>query len=123
VGRTESPTWRSSECGSAASLSFGLPLNLVKRVVRTLLSVALLGALSGCSRSHPPSIAQEPDRLVVTNRYGSALSVTVTGAEVARIANAVASLTEDQTAYPDIKDCQIQFYRGSDLLRLIYVQD
>jgi hypothetical protein len=59
----------------------------------------------------------------VTNRYKDAVSITVTGAEVDRIAGAVASSTKDETPYADIKDCQIQFYLGTNLLREIYVQD
>ena len=63
------------------------------------------------------------DRLVATNRFRDAVSITLAGAEAARISAAVASATEDVTPYADIKDCQIQFYHGTNFLRVVYVQD
>ncbi len=95
----------------------------MKCLVQSLLYLAFVGALTACSRAHPPEIQYKPDRLVVTNRYRAAVSITVTGAEAARIADAVGSSTEDHDAYPDVKDCQIQFYYGTNLVRVIYVQD
>jgi hypothetical protein len=93
------------------------------RFAQSFLSFAFLGALVACSHLHPPTMAHAADRLVVTNRCREAQSITLAGPEAARIAVAVASATEDSTPYPDIKDCQIQFYDGSNLLRVIYVQD
>ena len=93
------------------------------RFAKSLLGFGLLGVLVACSRSHPPTIARAADRLVVTNRFREAKSITLAGPEADRIADAVASATEDPTPYPDIKDCQIQFYDGSNLLRVIYVQE
>ncbi len=68
-------------------------------------------------------MAHAPDRLVVTNRFREAVSITLAAAETARLADAVARATEDPTPYPDIKDCQVQFYLGTNLLRVIYLQD
>jgi len=93
------------------------------RLVQNLLGLALLGVLVACSRSHPPTMAHSADRLIATNRFRDAVSITLAGAEVARISDAVASAKEDVTPYADIKDCQIQFYHGTNLLRVIYVQD
>jgi len=68
-------------------------------------------------------MAHAADRLVVTNRFRDAVSITLAGAEAVRIADAVASATVDAASYDDIKDCQIQFYHGTNFLRVIYVQD
>lgn len=92
------------------------------RFGKVFLIFALMGVLVACSRSHPPAISPAVDRLVATNRFREMVSITLTGSEAARIADAVSSATKDPTPYPDIKDCQIQFYHGTNLLRVIYLQ-
>jgi hypothetical protein len=93
------------------------------RFVQSLLSIALLGGLTACSRSHPPTVPHAADRLIATNRYRESVNITLAGADAVRIAEAVASSTEDPTPYADIKDCEIRFYSGTNLFRVIYVQD
>ena len=93
------------------------------RFVQSLFSIALLGVLAACSRSHPPTTPHAADRLTATNRYRESVSITLAGPDAVRIAKAVASSTEDPTPYADVKDCEIQFYTGTNLCRVIYVQD
>lgn len=93
-----------------------------RRVICTVLLLAAVGGLWGCSRPKETLAGRvrEADRIIATNR-GDRFSVTLTGADVQKIVQALAEARREWHKIDSTgTGYQLDFYKGSNRLESVH---
>lgn len=106
-----------------------ISLNHFRVYWRIQLQFSLLSVFTGacgCSPERPPAdfIQQvsQADHVVVTNLY-LPVTFTITGEEFRQLSTAITNATRDKNNYSAVFDWQVQFYKGTNHLTDIHLQD